>query len=535
MAEQFQFASVLPETGIAFRHASGDSPLKNFPAANGSGIGVLDFDRDGLRDLLFLTNNPFEDGATRQSNACYRNLGGLHFADVTLSSGLGFAGYSAGVAIGDFNSDGFSDVYLNCYGENQLFENCGDGTFQNVSKNSGTNDGRWGTSAAFLDIDGDGLLDLYVGNYAKWNPSENAFCGDEKKKIRMYCSPKTVFPESDVLYHNSGDGTFSDVSESSGIRSMIGRTQGVLALDLTNDGLTDLYVTNDLNPNTLFVNQGDGKFQDQANMRGVAYDYKGVAQAGMGIACTDANRDGLFDLFVTNFEGEHNAFYEQETGGFFNEVSHLRGLAAASIPWIGWGTSMADFDLDGWSDVFVINGHTDNNMHDMGREGDYAQPPLFWKNDHGRFVQVAPRNSPFFEQRHPGRGLAIADLDNDLDWDVLCGLQDSQPAVLRNDGPRSSHSTVLQLQLVGLHLNRDAIGAVVRCRVGGRLLAEQVVNGGSYLCASDSRIVLVIPPSEATQPIQIEVQWGPNETTEVSVPPTSGAGVICGNRYYPLP
>ena len=256
LGEQFQFTSVLAETGIDFRHESGDSPMKPFPAANGSGIGVLDFDRDGLRDLLFLTNNLFEEGAATRANGCYRNRGEWQFMDVTQTCGLGFVGFSAGVAVADFNSDGFSDVYLNCYGENQLFENCGDGTFQNVSRSSGTDDGRWGTSAAFLDIDNDGLLDLYVGNYAQWTPQENAFCGDQKKHIRMYCSPKSVSPESNVLYHNSGDGTFTDVSQASGILAVTGRTQGVLAVDMTNDALTDLYITNDLNPNTLLVIRG---------------------------------------------------------------------------------------------------------------------------------------------------------------------------------------------------------------------------------------------------------------------------------------
>ncbi len=534
IGDEFQFTSILAETGIDFRHESGDSPLKHFPAANGSGIGVLDFDRDGLRDLLFLTNNLFEDGGATQSNGCYRNQGGWKFTDVTQFCGLGFVGFSAGVAIADFNSDGFSDAYLNCYGENQLFENCGDGTFQNVSHSSGTHDRRWGTSAAFLDIDHDGLLDLYAGNYAKWTPEENAFCGDQKKHIRMYCSPKSVSPESNVLYHNSGDGTFTDVSQASGILAVTGRTQGVLALDLTNDALTDLYITNDLNPNTLLVNQGNGQFLDQANSLGVAYDYNGVAQAGMGVASADANRDGLFELIVTNFEGEHNAYYEQERTGFFNEVSHLRGLAAASIPWIGWGTSMSDFDLDGWPDVIVINGHTDNNVHETGREGDYTQPPLFWRNNRGVFVQTTPQNSPFFEQRHPGRALAVADLDNDLDWDVICGQQDLAPIILRNDSSRPTNPSVLQLQLIGDRLNRDAVGTVVRCQVGDRLIVEQVINGGSYLCAGDSRVVIVIPPSSEVGPIKVDVVWGPDHTTEVLLPRASGSGVIRGSQYFPL-
>lgn len=534
LSNLYQFTSVLGESGFRFRHESGDSPMKAFPAANGSGIGVLDLDRDGLRDLLFLTNNLFEPGSPGNSNSCYRNLGAMQFSDVTAQCGLGFVGYSAGVAVGDFNSDGFSDVYLSCYGDDQLFENCGDGTFRNVTLSTGTNDPRWGTSAAFVDIDGDGLLDLYSGNYAKWSPEENAFCGDQKKHVRMYCSPKSVVPEQDVLYRNMGDGTFADVSQSSGILSVTGRTQGVLVLDLNDDGRTDLYITNDLNPNTLWVNQGNGQFVDQANTLGVAYDYHGAAQAGMGVTSADANRDGRFDLFVTNFEGEHNAYYEQDSGGFFSEVSHPRGLAAASIPWIGWGTTLADFDLDGWADVFVLNGHTDNNMHELGREGDYAQPPLFWRNERGQFKQVTPHASPFFQQKHPGRGLACADLDNDLDWDVLCNQQDLPPELLRNDSSRSSGATVLQLQLIGSELNRDAIGATVRCRVGERVIVEKVIGGGSYLCSSDNRLALVIPQADVTPRLKLEIQWGENAKTELELPCKTAQWIIRGSNHYSL-
>jgi len=533
VSDLYQFTSVLADSGIEFRHESGDSPLKAFPAANGSGIGVIDLDRDGLRDLLFLTNNLFEPGSVGHSNRSYRNQGAMKFTDVTLQSGLGFVGYSAGVAVGDFNSDGFSDVYLSCYGEDLLFENCGDGTFQNISHSSGANDPLWGTSAAFIDIDGDGLLDLYSGNYAKWSPEKNDFCGDQKKHVRMYCSPKSVVPEQDVLYRNAGDGTFVDVSESSGIQATQGRTQGVLVLDINDDGRTDLYVTNDLNPNALWINQGNGQFIDQANTLGVAYDFRGAAQAGMGVTSADANRDGRFDLFVTNFEGEHNAYYEQDSGGFFSETSHPRGLAAASLPWIGWGTTLADFDLDGWADVFVLNGHTDNNLHELGREGHYAQPPLFWRNERGQFQHVTPHASPFFMQGHPGRGLATADLDNDLDWDILCNQQDLPPELLRNDSPRASESIVLQLQLIGTELNRDAIGAKVRCHLGDRLIVEQIISGGSYLCASDTRLILVIPKTEATSPLKLEIQWGENLRTEVEVPAKTGMGIIRGAMYLP--
>ncbi|RLS52724.1 MAG: VCBS repeat-containing protein [Planctomycetota bacterium] len=535
VSPHYQFTSVLAESQIDFQHESGDSLTKAFPAANGSGIGVFDLDRDGQRDLLFLTNNQFEPDQSRHANRCYRNLGSFRFADVTSQCGLGHVGHSAGVAAGDINNDGFVDLYVTCYGENQLYVNCGDGTFENVSRSSGTADKRWGTSAAFLDIEGDGLLDLYVGNYARWTPEESAFCGDHKRQIRMYCSPKSVVPENDILYRNQGDGSFADVSESSGILATTGRSQGVLTLDINDDSRTDIYVTNDLNPNSLWINQGQGHFENQANAVGVAYDQNGAAQAGMGVAAADANRDGRLDLFVTNFEGEYNAYYEQDASGFFNEVSQLRGLAAASLPWIGWGTVLTDFDLDGWPDVFVLNGHTDNNMHEMGREGNYAQPALLWRNERGQFTPVTPHDSPFFLQTHPGRGVACGDLDNDLDGDLICNQQDLLPDILRNDCPHSADRVVLQLELVGTEFNREAIGAMVYVESGELKVMEQVKSGGSYLCANDSRLTVVIPSADKGAVGQFQIRWGENSSTVVELPLVSGRAIIRGNRVYPLP
>ncbi|MCA8998415.1 MAG: VCBS repeat-containing protein, partial [Planctomycetaceae bacterium] len=430
--DRFQFRSKRLESGITFHHQSGDSPEKPFPAANGSGVGILDLDLDGFSDLLFVSSNSFDPGVEVVANQCYRNSGQWGFLDVTSPTGLEFAGHSAGVTVGDFNDDGFPDVYLTCFGPNRFYENQGDGTFREVSSSSGVGHPGWGTSAAFLDYDNDGYLDLYVGNYAEWTPDQNEYCGDRERGIRMYCSPKSVAPQADVLYHNLGNGTFADVSESSQVAIQRFRTQGVIAVDTTADGLVDLYVTNDIHPNSLLINQGNGTFVNQADFLGVAYDHAGNAQAGMGVASADMDRDGRIDLFVTNFEGEHNTLYIQGESGFFTDASHLRGITSGSLPWIGWGTAAVDFNADGWTDLFVINGHTDNNMHDLGREGTYRQPPLFWENRQGKFEQCIPRDSPFFQSVHPGRGIAVADLDQDLDWDIVCCLQDLPPELLEN-------------------------------------------------------------------------------------------------------
>lgn len=520
------FMSVGAEAGIDFVHLSGDSEIKPFPAANGSGVGAVDYDCDGLCDLYFATGNTISERAIEHParNRLFRNGGGLRFTDTTANSETGHRGFSAGIAIGDYNSDGFPDVYVVCFGPNRLYCNQGDGTFLDVSENAGMDDPRWGTSAVFLDYDADGLLDVYSGNYGHWSLETNIFCGDRENGLRMFCSPTTVPPERDGLFRNDGMGHFSDVISTAGPGETASRTQGVLAADLNGDSYTDLYLGNDLNPNSLLINEAGNSFRDQAEMSGTAYDRSGVAQAGMGVTTADVDRDGLFDLFVTNFENEHNAFYRQDAAGFFQDTSHLRGLAAAGMPFIGWGTMFADFDLDGWHDAIVINGHTDNNLHELGREGDYEQRPLLWHNDHGRFEAVSSCAGNYFQSVHPGRGLAIADLDNDLDWDVICCHQDAAPVVLANNSKRIADvPAVIELRLIGRYCNRDAIGCVAEIRDGERKILEQITGGGSYLSSSQRRIVIPVSERVGTQ-ATLQVTWTGGRVTEI-------AGLRPGGRY----
>ncbi len=504
------FTLMTDSSGIDFRHRSGNSSERPFPAANGSGIGAIDYDLDGNYDLYFATGRTFpldQPDSAGAGNRLYRNEGSWKFIDVTRASGVGHLGYSAGIAVGDFDSDGFPDIYVSCFGPNVLYRNCGDGTFLPVEEAAGVNDSRWGTSAAFLDYDGDGELDIYSCNYADWSLETNQFCGNRQRGVRIFCSPSSVAPARHLLFHNQADGTFRESLHDAGIDARQGRGQGVVAADVNLDGLIDLYVGNDLQPNFLFINVGGGRFRDASDESGAAYDRTGHVHAGMGVDAADMNGDGLPELFVTNFEQEYNTFYENSGHEQFQDASESAGLAAASRPWVGWGTALVDLDGDGTRDVIVTNGHTDDNLTEMGRDAQYEQPPLVWLGRGKRFELVAPGAAgPYFSKRYPGRALSVSDLDNDGDPDVIIGHQDAAPALLRNDrAPMSgSPKNSIALRFIGRSSNRDAVGTSVKLESGALVTYHQVRGGGSYLSAHDLRVIGVC---EQTLPADLQIRW----------------------------
>lgn len=505
------FEDATDQSGIDFLHSSGSSKEKPFPSANGSGVAALDYDLDGQYDLYFATGRPFPLSVKLDkppANRVFRNLGDWKFEDVSLLTGLDHSGYSAGVTVGDYDQDGFPDVYVACYGENVLYRNQGDGTYV-AMPDTGTNDPQWATSAAMLDYDNDGLTDIYVCNYGQWTWETNQYCGDRLRGIRVHCGPASIEAQPDVLLRNQGDGTFVDVSVWAGIRARSARSQGIVVADFNEDGRVDFYVGNDLHANSLFLNQGDGTFTDESEGSGVAYDFKGVSQAGMGVAAADLTGNGRLELLVTNFENEHNAYYESLGRGMFAEVAHSRGLAAASMPWVGWGVGFADFNLDGWPDVIVTNGHVDDNRHLMGQTSPYASPGLVWvnteTNDHvRRFKLLGSGAGDYFKEQHVGRALVLVDLDNDGDQDVVIGHQDALPALLRNVGageqPRS-----ITVHLVGVRGNRDAIGAKLTWKAGQRTVVQQVTHGGSYLSSHDPRLVFAVLNGE--EEVSLTIDW----------------------------
>ena len=488
-----RFVDMTQKLGIEFRHVSGSTDDKAVPTANGSGVAVFDFDGDGRMDLYFaqstfLPVNP----AAGHTGRLYRNGADGRFVDVTSGSGLDARTYFTHAAIaGDIDNDGDPDLYLCNYGRNALFRNEGGGKFVDISAQSGADFEGWSSSGAFLDFDGDGLLDLYVSTYADWKyPEDNRFCGDAAKKVRLYCDPKELRPAPDRLFRNLGGGRFEDVSKKAGIDRPDGHGFGVIASDLNVDGKIDLYVANDQDPNFLFLNRGDGTFEDATAVAGAALDSRGHAQAGMGVDAEDVDGDGLPEIVVTNFSNEPNTLYRNMGQGLFMDVTSAWGLTAISLPWVGWGTTLTDFDADGRPDLFVANGHLDDNRHLLGVEFSQPEPPLLMRNFDGkRFETAAAGAGEYFETKHVGRGVAWGDLDNDGDVDLVISHKDGLPAILYNESPRADHH-FLRLKLQGTTSNRDAIGACVEFESGGRKVVRQVKGGCGLMSTHDNRLTV---------------------------------------------
>ncbi len=518
----FRFATLGKESGIDFVHFSGMTAEKNFPTANGSGCALLDYDGDGLLDLYFCNATLLPLGtADKGPNRLYKNLGGGKFRDVTEKSGIGFHGFCHGALAADVDNDGDTDVFLCNYGPNRLYLNNGDGTFKDVSKAAGIDKPGWSSSGAFLDYDNDGDLDLYISNYGEWKyPDDSVFCGDVEKKIRLYCSPRTIRTVKHFFYRNNGDGTFTDVYDKV-ILSIDPETKqlkprsdghgfGVIAADLNEDGKIDLYVANDMNPNFLFLNKGDGTFEDATEASGAAYDEKGQAQSGMGTDAEDIDGDGRPELFVTNFQNEYNTLYQNLGKGTFADVTAYVGLAADTTPWVGWGTALADFDGDGWPDNFVLNGHVDDNRKLLGENVDYEEPSLLFWNKGGKRFHLATRDAgPYFDGRHVGRGAAFGDVDNDGDIDILLNHKDGPGTLLRNDSPVKNHWVRLVLQ--GTQSNRDAIGAKVEAVIGPRTIYRQRKGGCSMMSTNDPRLTIGVGDAKVID--TLTVRWPSGEVT----------------------
>jgi enediyne biosynthesis protein E4 len=509
----FQLKNITEQAGINFRHNSGAYGGKLLPETLGSGCAFLDYDADGYQDILLVNSMDWPGHKRGRSTLkLYKNNRNGTFADVTRAAGLDLELYGMGVAVGDYNNDGFPDILITCVGQNHLFRNTGKGTFQDVTKFSGLA-GRqaFSTSALWFDYDRDGHLDLFICNYVNWSPEHDVFCSLDGKN-KSYCTPEAYRGETCWLFHNRGDGTFEDVTASSGIFDTSSKSLGVAMLDFDQDGWPDLFVANDTQPNKLYRNLRNGKFKDAAIEAGLAFSADGKARAGMGVDVGDFENSGRPGIAITNFDNEMVGLYRSPAAGQFDDVSIAAGVGGPSKTTLGFGCGFADLDLDGRLDLVVANGHIDDTVRNIRGNVGYAQPPhLFLNLGNGKFQDVAGTNGGDFVAPRVGRGLAFADFDLDGDIDLLLTTNNGPAYLFRND--LRSANRALRLRLTGTRSNRDAIGAVVRVYVNGQVQMRTVRGGSSYL--SQSELPLTFGVGKADRIDRITVEWSSGGTQEL--------------------
>ena len=494
------FEDVAGQSGIHHIYLSGPAELLLMVQPTGGGCGWIDFDGDGFADLYL--NQGGDPSAPRSSaqpsDQLYRNLGNGQFANVTLSSGIDERDYSQGVAIGDFDNDGFCDILVTNAGANTLFQNRGDGTFQDVSQAAMTQTTGWHSSAAWGDLDRDGDLDLYICRYVDFDRFHPQLC-HTAKGLRKMCQPNDVEALPDELYLNQGDGTFIAVAKERGLYGPGNKALGVAIADFDNDDWPDIYVANDATPNFLFINQKDGQFQNQADLLGCAVALEGRAQASMGVAVGDYDRNGYLDLYLTHFEGEWNTLYQNKgTQGFF-DVTASAGGVEMTMPMVGFGVVMEDFNQDGREDLLIANGHLDDPGH-LGIE--LAMNPQVFTFNGLKLADVSKTGGPYFSQRFIGRGLATADFDNDGDLDAVIVHQNSEVALLKNVSERGHW---LKLEFIGVTSNRKGIGTRVSLRIGNETFIKELSGGTSY-CASHQP-ALFFGLGTRTGTCDLEIRW----------------------------
>ena len=518
----FRFVDVTSSAGIQFRHNSGAYGGKLLPETLGSGCAFLDYDADGWQDIL-LVNGADWPGHKRERSTLklYRNNRNGTFSDATRAAGLDLEMYGMGVAVGDYNNDGYPDILITCVGQNRLFKNTGKGTFVDVTKSSGLG-GRqaFSTSAIWFDFDRDGLLDLFVCNYVKWSPEHDVFCSLDGKN-KSYCTPEAYRGETCWLFHNRGDGTFQDVTAGSRIFDSSSKSLGVAMLDYDQDGWPDLLVANDTQPNKLYRNQRNGTLKDVAIEAGIAFSAEGKARAGMGVDVADFDNTGIPGVAITNFDNEMIGLY-RVSGGNFADVATQSGVGLPSKNTLGFGCVFLDADLDGALDLAVVNGHIDDTVRNVRGVG-YAQPPqLFLNNGKGVFHDVAADIGGGFSQLKVGRGLACGDFDRDGDLDLLITTNHGPAYLYRNDQLPGNRS--IRFRLVGTKSNRDGIGASLKIFHNGSIQSRLVKGGSSYLSQSELPVTFGVGHWDKID--RVVIQW-PSGRTEEYKDLTTGRAYEC--------
>ena len=521
------FTDVTEQAGIRWRHVNGESSEKYLVEAMGGGVAFVDYDRDGLLDLFFVTGGetPKSHHSSPSRNALYRNLGNGRFEDVTIKAGLDrLPFYGMGIAAADFDNDGYPDLFVTGYPACALFHNNRDGTFTDVTERAGVkNLGKWAASAAWIDYDRDGHLDLFVCNYAKFSFNDEHRC--EYNGARTYCAQTAYEGDRATLYHNNGDGTFTDVTAQAGLSKMVGRALGVVSIDVNNDGWPDLFVARDASPNLLLINQRNGTFTDAALDAEVALTADGMARAGMGVDTGDVMGNGQPSFFVTNFNDEQHALF-LNTGKFpYREWTRDSGLAALTFSFVGWGAHFLDFDNDGSLDLVFVNGHLNPVIEKTRVDVRYQEPPMLLANNgKGVFRDIKDWAGPVFRTRYLGRGLAVGDYDNDGGLDVVFTRLNDTPVLLHNNV--GHEKTWIGIELDGTKSNHDAIGARLTLTAGSRKLTRWITGGASYLSSHDHRVIFGMggsPPG----PLRLDIRWpNGNEQTVTALKPNQYQKIV---------
>ncbi len=530
-----QFRDITRAARIRFVHNNGAFGKKYLPETLGPGCAFIDYDNDGYPDILLVNGADWpEHGHAQSTLKLYHNNRNGTFTDVTARAGLAITMYGMGVAIGDYDNDGYDDIFVTAVGQSHLFHNNGNGTFTDVTRAAGL----WGvnefsTSAAWLDYDKDGLLDLVVANYVQWSPEKDLFCTMDGTH-KSYCTPESYKGASLRLWHNLGNGKFEDATVKAGLFDPNSKGLGIAVLDYDQDGWPDLLLANDTQPNKLYRNNHNGTFSEHGTSAGIAYSEDGIARAGMGVDAADYDRSGRPSIIITNFSNQMMALYHNEGNGLFVDEAPRSAVGRASLLTLGFGCFFFDYDLDGWQDMFVANGHLDSDIERIQKRIKYRQPPHLFRNlGNGKFADVAPELGAAFDSPRVARGAAYADIDNDGDLDILVTTNGGPALLFRNDGA-TNHS--LRVKLVGTRSNRDGIGAVVHVTSGKDKQWQMLRSGSSYL--SQSELVLTFGLGATPQTSDVEVLWPSgqvdrlhNVAADQTITIQEALGVVSSRKY----
>ncbi len=506
-----KFTDVTSSLGVSFQHVASHTSKKYLIETMGSGVALFDYDNDGRLDIFLVNGAPLTDPTPKGTipkktgpqywNRLFHQKPDGAFEDVTQKAGLQGAGYGMGVAVGDYDNDGFEDLYVTAYGGNKLYHNNGDGTFTDVTEKAGVAASGWSTSAAWVDLDGDGLLDLVVLRYVQWD-FDDIFCGEHREGYRAYCHPDTFQPIAPLVFHNDGNGRFTEISKKIGMDKP-GKGLGIALADYDRDGKIDVFVANDSMSEFLYHNLGGGKFEEVGLLSQVAVDGDGRSYAGMGVDFADYNNDGWPDLVITDLANQRYALYQNNGDGSFNYSSFTTGLAPVTMLHSGWGVRFFDYDNDGWKDLLIAQGHDIDTIQLNYPNLRYREPLLLVRNTGHTFADVSPDSGKPFQEAWVGRGLATGDLDNDGRIDAVVTTNDGPAYILHNETPTSNHW--LTLKLVGHKSNRDAIGAEVKLTTASGSQFDTVTTTSSYLSSSDKRVHFGLGAEAIAQ--AIEIRW----------------------------